>query len=152
GVTLQDGSITNGTNTLTAPSAVSVFGGFSSSRDVGKILTCQGAVNDTVITQVVNSTTVKVRDNASGTAVSRICRFGTNNLSFLQAAINAAYGTGITGGIVIIPAGSFFYSGSLRSYETVSLVGIGASISEIACLSATYNTAPLSTPVVAGLY
>lgn len=112
GKTVTDGAITTGTPNLTSATAAFVAG------DVGKYIKVGGAGAAgvdlvTTIAAYVSATAVTLTANASTTVSSQEIIFGTDNTTFIQAAIQAAFDAG--GGIVYFPYGRYLICGALQT-------------------------------------
>lgn len=105
-------SITTGTNDVT--SANSIF----ASTDVGKIIVILGAGTSGrdfkgTITAFVSATAVTVSSNAATTVTNAPTIWGTDQTTYIQAAIIAANTAG--GGRVFIPNGIYLLDGALQT-------------------------------------
>lgn len=109
--TVSDASITSGTDDLTT-----VADAFTS-EDVGKAIRVYGAGAAgadliTTILAYVSPTAVTLATNASTTIAAKQIKWGTDDTSFIQAAINAVHDSGNTGKIYF-PAGWYVINGAL---------------------------------------
>ena len=120
-VSHADGAITTGTRNFT--SATGTF----TSNDVGKRIVipgagAAGAIFETTITGFTSATAVQVAVNAGTTVSGKIYYYGTDNTTFIQAAINQAQ---TTGDEVFIPPGSWIISATLNITARVGIRGVG---------------------------
>lgn len=120
------GSITSGQNTL------SVTGASFVSSDVGKFISVNGAgtsgaVLMTTISSVTDSTDVVLAANASTTVTNQTVRYGYDDTSAIQSAINTAETASTSGGATVyLPHGTYFVTQLLLKTH-VWLTGAGFS-------------------------
>ncbi len=120
---ISNGSITNGTNTLTTTSTLFV------SADVGKSITVVGAGPtgsnlNTTISGFTSSSSIVLTTTAGTTATTTQIVYGTDNTVAINAAATAALSFG---GILIFPAGkNFFFTDTIIIQCDVN--GVGATL------------------------
>lgn len=112
GIQLTDGAISSGDATFTSASAT------FTANDVGKVMHIEGAGASggyltTTIATFTSGTEVELTDNASTTVSGAVSLYGTDDTTFIQAAINAADEN--LGGTVFIPNGNYIINGALQN-------------------------------------
>lgn len=113
GVIFYTADMTNGSPLLT--------GGTFTSDDVGKSIMVKGAGSAgadlvTTISTYVSPTSVNLSSNAATTVNDATCMYGTDNMTFIQDAIDSfspfnAFSQ--SGGVVFLPRGTYYVSDSL---------------------------------------
>jgi hypothetical protein len=115
GIQFSDGAITTGTTAFTSASAT-----FTAS-DVGKVITIEDAggtdINlTTTIAAFVSATAVTLTAAASATVSSKTFVYGSDDTTYIQAAIDAAAADG--GGTVFFPKGIYVINGAFSNPST----------------------------------
>lgn len=139
-IVLEDGAITVADYTFTSVSAS------FTSADVGKAIGVVGAgaagvTLVTTIASVTSGTEVELTAAAGTTVSDAFTRYGTDNTTAFQGAIDAILAAGSNrGGVIFIPRGHYLTSGSVTLYDNIRLCG------ENYAMASTYGSALIDAP------